>query len=124
ERLHVRGADGKNPRSIPCRRLSGSATPTARPTTLAAEVTTDSVRLEELSTLLEVPARLHEDVLAVCGERGSGKTQLLASAARRVETPCHLVRANRTEAEWRFSGLSSILTAMDEPSLDDFVNSF
>lgn len=73
-----------------------------------------NLREHELSELLNVTRGAGSDTVVVTGPAGSGRTALLSSVAGATTISTSIVRANPTEKDWRFSGLSAFLAAVDD----------
>lgn len=73
-----------------------------------------NLRENELSELLSVTRGAGSDTVVVTGPAGSGRTTLLTSVADATTLSVSIVRANPVEREWRLSGLSAFLAAVDD----------
>ncbi|WP_169251595.1 LuxR family transcriptional regulator [Brevibacterium sp. 'Marine'] len=74
----------------------------------------ENLREDELSKLLSVTKGAGSDTVVVTGPAGSGRTTLLAAVAEATTISTSVVRANPTERQWRLSGLSAFLAAVDD----------
>jgi DNA-binding CsgD family transcriptional regulator len=74
-------------------------------------------RDKELTRVLALIRSPRESAIAVTGSRGSGKSSLLAEIPKLHEYRTVLLRANPSESDWPYSGLTALLDGIDDAAL-------
>ena len=74
-----------------------------------------TIRARELTAVLSLVSAPHESALLIVGERGLGKSRLLAAVQDVAGVATYRVRINPSEATMPLSGLSAIVASFDEP---------
>ena len=84
-------------------------------------------RSKELDRILSVIRGPRKAVLAVIGQQGVGKSALLSEIPGLSEYRTVFLQACASESEWPLSGLTTLLTGLDDPVLnriaDDLLHS-
>lgn len=75
--------------------------------------------LARIHALIRCP---RESAMTVTGRRGTGKSSLLAEIPKLHDYRTILLRANRSESNWRFSGITALLNGIDDPALAPLVD--
>ena len=74
-------------------------------------------RDKEIARVRALIRSARESAMTVTGGHGSGKSSLLAEIPGLHEYRTVLLRANLSESEWPFSGLTALLNGIDDPAL-------
>ena len=75
-------------------------------------------RSKELDRILSVIRGPKEAALAVAGSRGAGKSALLSEIPRLSVYRTVFLQASASESDWPLSGLTALLSGMDDPVLN------
>ncbi len=79
-------------------------------------------RSRELDRILAVIRGPKDSALKVVGRRGTGKSALLAEIPRLSSVRTVFLTASASESDWPLSGLTALLTGIDDPVLNRFAD--
>jgi DNA-binding CsgD family transcriptional regulator len=79
-------------------------------------------RSKELDRILSVIRGPQDSALTVVGRRGVGKSALLSEIPRLSDYRTVFLRASASESDWPLSGLTALLTGIDDPVLNRFTD--
>ncbi|RAX45110.1 helix-turn-helix transcriptional regulator [Arthrobacter sp. AQ5-06] len=79
-------------------------------------------RSRELDRILSVIRGPNDSALKVVGRRGTGKSALLAEIPRLSDVRTVFLTASASESDWPLSGLTALLTGIDDPVLNRFAD--
>ena len=74
-------------------------------------------RDKEVARIVALIRSPRESAMVVTGNHGSGKSSLLAEIPKLHDFRTVLLRANPSESDWPFSGLTALLNGIDDPVL-------
>lgn len=79
-------------------------------------------RTKELDRIVSVIRRPVESSLTVTGQRGVGKSALMAEIPRLSNCQTLFLRASATESEWPLAGLTAMLNGINDPALNQLAD--